>query len=558
MQIALVALGCLLLVGIFWVRSGLNLYPINDGWAVYHHSKYYADFSFERLVLQSNRNLRLLHYVIAHEWGPSGFHLLNLQLILIDAGILLGLFVLTRNLFGGHGVAAFLVACLAMFFPNDPTMFWLGAFGVNLSCLLMLWASNIAIAGIPRKSLLASLASALLIYAGARTYPGFVMLPPLVVGSYLLRERGIAGALKDAPRVVIPQAVALLAAVAPLLGAILDGRGYESNRADLEPLLVARGYWSMLGHVTWRWMDDVWAFSPWMWPYLGAILLLVCAVAWWLWKRDAEAAKTRAAMAGAGLDNLPLFVVACAVLMVACYLPYSLTDIRFANDRGLIGSRYAFLLLLGGLAVRWTSGIGPHRGARIAKSSLAFAGIALLALFCINKLDLFEKRRRIALMQEVFLSDFAKLLPCPDAAQGIVLLPKGNSLNPVRGNAMMMVRPVYPLQVVYDVKRMRVLAFREPQLGRAITTNRQSGSLMLRKTRQTIDLSKPVLLVRYDLEQGARLAPQVDVVVSGGKGGTLPIRSAPLPPANCKPAPMIRELQGRRERILREAGLSRP
>lgn len=155
------------LVGSFWFRVGLDIYPLDDGWTFLGPDA--GRFAWDDFFFGLHRVLRLVPYQFAAALEPDGFRLLNAQLIGLGALSMTGLFLLTRRLLGGRVLPAFLVAGLTILFPNDPTMFWLGAFGVNISYCLMVWASYVGVCAIDRRSLALALPGWAMLYAGART-----------------------------------------------------------------------------------------------------------------------------------------------------------------------------------------------------------------------------------------------------------------------------------------------------------------------------------------------------------------------------------------------------
>lgn len=546
-RLPLLALSILAITAAFWLHPGLNMYPVGDGWQIY--GAYDGDFSPGNLLFGFHRDLRMLPYLIARAWEPGGFRLLNLQLILIDAGILLGLFCVSRRVLGGRGVAAFLVACLAMFFPRDPTMFWLGAFGVNLSLLLMLWSSHAAFRALDQRRIGWLLLSLALLYLGARTYPGFLFLPLLLVSYVLVHDAGVRGYMRAFPKWILPQWVVLALAFAPTLAAAAYGGGYEARRADLDPLLIARGYGAMLANVGWRWTDSLAPPERWTWLPLAVMAVAAAIVLWRLSRRASTSS-------GAGLrpdaKSLGLFTCMCLGLMLASFLPYAVTDLRFEFNRELIGSRYAFLLWVAGLA-SWTIGrLREDRVRRIASAVAASCACLLLIVFCVNKLGLFEQRREQTVLQQIFLSDLARLVPCPEPTTPIVLLPQRGAFSRPAGNSMLLNRPQFPVQAMYGLRHMKVVSATPRQLRDGAVRLAPTGEPVIRK----MVLRAPPLLVRYDQRAGMQLLPSLALPAGAGQPARM-LQGANPGPATCKPTPMMRDLQRRRSANLLSAGLSR-
>lgn len=546
-RLPMLALLFLAMSAAFWLRPGLGMYPVGDGWQIY--GAYDGDFSLHNLLFGFHRDLRMLPYLIARAWEPGGFRLLNLQLILIDAGILLGFFCVSLRLLGGSGIAAFLVACLAMLFPRDHTMFWLGAFGVNLSLLLMLWSCHAAFRAIDGRGIGWLLLSLALLYPGARTYPGFVFLPLLLVSYVLLRDTGARGYLRAFPKLILPQWLVLALAFAPTLAAAAYGGGYEARRADLDLVLVVRGYAAMFKNVGWRWLEAMAPPEHWIWPQFALIALLSGAAIWWLRRRPAA---PLAQGPRPDVKSIALFSCLCLGLMLVSFLPYSVTDLRFEFNRELIGSRYAFLLWLAGISTWGTGRLRSEHARRMATTGLACAGFALLGLFCISKFALFERRREQAVLQQVFLSDLARLLPCPNPATPIVLLPRNGAFTKPAGNSMLLNRPQFPVQAMYGLRHMKVISVTPQQLRNGAVHFAKTGEPMIRK----MILRKPPLLLGYSQQAGMELLPSIALPAGAGDPPRMLMGSVPGP-ASCQPTRMMRDLERRRAANLSSTGLSR-
>ena len=138
-QFGIVTLAAIAVLAVFWFRPGLDMYPLDDGWVPFSADS--LDFDWPSFIWGAGREARLLPYLFARAVESDGFVTINLILIALDTAILVGLFAIFHRLLRGRATPAFIAACVATLFPGDPTMFWLGAFGVNISFALLVWAT---------------------------------------------------------------------------------------------------------------------------------------------------------------------------------------------------------------------------------------------------------------------------------------------------------------------------------------------------------------------------------------------------------------------------------
>ena len=188
----------------------------------------------------------------------------------------------------------------------------------------------------------------------------------------------------------------------------------------------------------------------------------------------------------------------------------------------------------------------------MASAIFACLACALLIAFCISKLSLFELRREQAVLQQVFLSDLARLVPCPDPATPIVLLPRRGAFSRPAGNSMLLNRPQFPIQAMYGLRHMKVVSVTPGQLRRGAVSLGANGKFVIRKT----TLQAPPLLIDYDQREGMKLLPSLSVEIPGQQPRWLLAGATPAP-AGCEPTPLMRDIERNRPANLASAGLVR-
>jgi hypothetical protein len=529
-------------MALLWGVPGLDMYPLDDGWVSFSSGR--LDFNWPDFFLGNSRELRYVPYLIARTLESDGFRTINIILIGLDLSIFVGLFAVFHVLLDRRRVPAFVAAGLAMLFPGDHTMFWLGAFGVNVSYALLVWATYFGLVAIDRNSLARQACGLVLFYCGIRTYSGYVFLPLVFVGYYVFATFGWRGLLRGFARHSLPQLLVFSLAFAPTMIGLAAGSGREGHVASLELAPAFDGYVAMFANLGYGWIRTLAGLLKSISiPATLALLALFTAAVWALGTRrddpqdDRRQTRSRVAL-----------VLACLAVIVLCYLPFSVSDVRFNAARALMGSRAGYFLLLVALA-DWVYRRLPQR----AYSAWAFAllGVGLLTAFGAASQSLFQARSRQSLYQRVFLADLAAVVPCAPA-QALVIVAGPKVLGRNTGGSMLVNRPQFPIRTMYGNHRVQARVITNFMLMRGGRLDPSDGTVIYKRA----DLGSNSLLLRYSFATGFEHVNRV-VVRVGHKRKRVVIHGSELPGDACRPTPLMQSLLRDRPRYLQALGLHR-
>jgi hypothetical protein len=420
-------------------------------------------------------------------------------------------------------------------------MFWLGAFGVNLSYLLLVWGTVVALAAIDRQRPWLHALGLVLLFCGIRTYPGYIFMPLIVVSGFLYMRHGAAGYLRGFTRHILPQWLTFAVALAPTVQGMVQGRGREGRVAHFDVQDVVAGYREMFANLLWRWMDDLWPQASWLVPYafFFALLFTVSIVLLRRTQRPGDQPPLRAFS--------PLVLAAiCLSIVLLCYLPFAVSDIRFDHGRALIACRFGWVVLVVALVDRWQMQFGRPAMAR----ALCAVGVALLTLFALNRLSLFDARHERSIYQRVLLADLAVALPCPPTNAPIVFIVRQDEFSTKRGGKMLVNRPQFLLRALYANDHIKAYSVSNWLLSRHGRIDPSDGTVIYRRR----DLGPAPLLLHYSFDSGIKHAAQAHFRVGRPYQWTT-VHGLPLPASQCRPAPLVRELSRERDGYLDHLGL---
>lgn len=538
-SVATVAAAAILFI--LWSGPGLDMYPLDDGWVSFSSNN--LDFQWRDLFFGNSRELRYVPYLIARALEDNGFTVINSILIALDLAVFAGLFAVFYLLLEKRSVPAFVAAGLVMLFPGDPTMFWLGAFGVNISFALLTWATYCNLRAIDRKSVGYQACALLLLYCGIRTYSGYVFLPLIFIPYYVFARCGRDGLLRGLVRYSLPQLVIFSIALAPTLLGLAAGSGREGHVASLELSSAMAGYKTMFANLGYGWLLRLGATEGISIPSaVGALAVFTGAV---LALGSAQPDKP----AGATGHRSPamLVITGFAVIML-CYLPFSVSDVRFNAGRALMGSRVGFFLILV-VVGDWIYRKLPR--SRYVSSVFSAIAIGTLTVFALGSLSLFQARHRQSLFQRVFLADLAAVVPCPPK-RPIVIVAGPREFGRRTGGSMLVNRPRFPIRTMYANSRVNAYVVSNFMLSRNGRLDPSDGTVVYKG----VDLGSEPLLLRYSFASGFRHVMRVSVRV-GHERQRATIRGTKLPAKACSATPLMHSLLDDRDTYLKALDLHR-
>lgn len=515
----------------FWIRTGLNMYPLDDGWVSSSFGN--PKFDIAHFLLTNSRELRNLPFILANAIDPNNFRAINAILIGINVLTFLGLFRICRYLLPGRIVAAFMAASLAMMFPNDHTMFWLGAFGVNLSYLLLVWSTVAAFAAIEGKRPWLHLASLVLLFCGIKTYPGYIFLPLVLVSGFLFMHGGARAYLRGFARHILPQWLIFVVALVPTVRGMMRGSGREGHVASMDIGQVFAGYREMFANLLWRWYGELWPIARWMVPYAIFFVVLFAVAVLLLHRFDKRIAPR--------YSNRIALIAICAALVLLCYVPYSVSDIRFDHARALIASRFGLVVMLVAIVDWWQL----RYGRPFTAAGLCAGGVALLTLFCLNRLSFFDARHERSIYQRILLADLADAVPCPAPDTPILLVIRQGEFSDGKGGKMLINRPQYLLRTVYANDEIDAYTVSNWLLGAHGRIDPADGTIVYRRR----DIGPEPLLLHYEFATGVKHVMRARFRI-GPDRRWVTITGSRVPASSCNPTPLANALVQQRDEYL--------
>lgn len=318
---------------IVWWPDGFNIGPINDGWIGLGADNFLPD-QFKTRVFNS-----FFFRAVGMHLVSSSF--LGWEAVLFLATVLRGVlaYEIIRRLFPGRML--FTVACglIALFHPADNSYFWLDAVGIPCGLVLALASILAAMSHLrsgTRTSLLTMYMFQLL---SCFNYTAFVPLIITAPALIWLRRR-----LKDPGASVF-----YLFKTSALVGAFIVLQAYLASRGIGREGVVMdmslRGVIAGFEHEAGVWLHSMPPFT-----YAYMLVALVPGVFAFVTAKSALATES-AAIPDAGplsMRAVSLGMLSFLCLAGASYLPYSVSTMRFGNERQLIAAGfflYAALLL---------------------------------------------------------------------------------------------------------------------------------------------------------------------------------------------------------------------
>ena len=526
----------------FWWHTGLDMYPLDDGWAGFAAPQH---FSWTDFLFSNRRELRKVPFIIAQALEQDGFTTINTILIGIDILIWTGLFVVLYHVFRKRPLEAFIASALVMLFPNDPTMFWLGAFGVNSSYLLLLWSTAFSFLAIDRNKPSLHVPALLLFFFGVKTYAGFIALPPILVAYLLLRDRP-QHPIRRLLKYLTPHALILAIAVAPVLfGAPSEG-GRDSRVASFDPALALKGYGKMLENLGYGWADKFFTPAAWMLPYAVYFGLLVAA-AMLLLARHRRTGANPITAESTDLRATVIFVGMCVAVIVFGYLPFSVSQIRFNADRALMASRIGFVCLLVAAASHAARRFSP----RPLMPLVAVAAGTVVVVFAVNKLSVFDERHERSMYQRVLLSDLAATMPCARSKWPVLLHTAPREFTQRRGGQFLALRPELALRTLYAKRNLKVFTLNDWTMSARPTSGIDRDHVRFGKN----VLGPGSVIFQYSFKDGLRPLP--NLTIHAGQADEAILTGRPLPAGDCETTPLVQSLLRDRAGYLQHLGLTR-
>ncbi|MGA7305210.1 MAG: hypothetical protein WBW88_10065, partial [Rhodothermales bacterium] len=432
----------LLVIGL-WVPYGLAVFPINDGWVALTGDPHFHGLKF---FTSARREFRAIPLMLAHLSNGHTLELMNLELMTLDIFIFLGLYKLLTEIFPDQKTEAVAAASLGLLFANDPTMLWLGAFGVNVSWGLMLWASVCVIRSHDRGRRDYLWLGLILLYTGARTYPGYIAFPVLMVlyFFYTRRLRATTKLLSTA-RYLGAIVLTLVIAIIPTMLAAIHGQARVGHVASFNQASALSSFADQAIYLAYGWIEgisDRVGGDLWSW---GSYSTLVAATLFLVWKSDMRESVVAEEPCDTGWSATLGMILLAIGLFVFGFLPYALSDVRTGHGRQLIVARFGLVLLF----IYAPPMVAPKRLRRISRMVIATLAAVAIVMFVQNKAWMFHERVRGSQRQELMMAEMLRELPCISSGQSIVIEFTSDELVHTPGGSMLLNRPRYLFRYFY-------------------------------------------------------------------------------------------------------------
>jgi hypothetical protein len=306
-----------------WLPQGFNIGPVNDGWIDMHGGFLRTDPSriFGNLPIRTGMLLT-----------PGSF--VGIQIVILALVVLHGtlFYEVVKRLLPGRRSIALAAGLIGLFHSADRSYFWVGAMGLQFGFATALGSCVCAIQYLDdgrRRYLAAALALQLL---SVFTYPGFI---PLILGvpagAWLLRRLASA---RPPAWFLLKVNLILVVAGGVYLYMLHVQRGHNAQVADVHIAAALSGYiWALL-KLFHSIPDVLRGLEPGY--FLPAVVMAVLAY-------PAAAAairhdQVRAPEATQGWRYLGVVLAGLLLLVLASYLPYSISKVRYKDSRTLLAA----------------------------------------------------------------------------------------------------------------------------------------------------------------------------------------------------------------------------
>ncbi|HET7396346.1 MAG TPA: hypothetical protein VFK12_07890 [Gammaproteobacteria bacterium] len=390
---------------IVWLPEGFNVGPVFDGWI--QLNKFLSDGSLLRtgnIRAYASLPMMLAMYITPHSFHGWQFTLL---LFAIIRGIVI--YEIINRVLPGRRIFAVACGLIALFHPADNSFFWLGNTGAQFGFTIALSACLSALLYIQttRREYLAL--TFLLQILASLTYSGHIpMMFAFIIGLWIIH--GVAGHDADIKQ-LIKVAVFPVFFMLYQLSLALKGSGRDGHVADIHISGILAGY----GHEAILFVKTlIGLLASFRYEYLllGLIPALYALIFLCRYPNKSDPSPARNPV------NLRLSItlgVGLLFMAIICYLPYSVSTVRFGNNRQLLGAGiFLYMLLMAPIFMPVPSG----------NRMRYFQGV-LLALLAILIVGAGMKGRRVWVdayrRQEQLLSGIAKAVPVPRSGTTIIV-----------------------------------------------------------------------------------------------------------------------------------------
>lgn len=495
-----------------WSILGIEYTPVNDAWV----STYYAEFfQTKENWFQNPRVFRMIPFWIASELSGEGFLTINVFLLTINLLTSVTIYQIINKVFNANAVFSAASALLIMYFPYDGTMFWLGAFGVNLGFLFALLSLYYFVSSVRSDSWFLLVISSLFLLASFRTYPGYIPFLLVITSLFLLFEKERWRRWWTKALVFVS---AWLISFVLLLSDITSASSRESKVADFSPLEVLHGFYHAFKHLYWGVLSKLISGVGGL-EGLSLILILVVTVFFFYLIRGERELPNTVKLGETFYKNILLHMLWIAPIIVFFgYAPYAVTELRFGVDRQFLFAKFGIAILLVSL-IFWLC-YKFIKSDKYRPVAILFASTLTIGSSVQFKAGIAEDYSYASKLERIFLGDLAESLPLirPDVTL-LIYFEDDVVLN--KQSHMLINRPQYLVSYLYQQPSMQVVATND-YLWNRFTPKIKDESIFYRQHQLNLN---NLLVLKYSSGSGFNIMRQLTMPTE--TNSTIELTTAP-------------------------------
>lgn len=442
----------LMIVGYFWYVLGENYTPVNDGWVSVTAYDHNLSMNKKFMSCLQPRGLRGIPHLLAINFEGDGFVTIRAFLATINIFTGIGMFLVLNRFFPKKTLFSIITSLLIMYFPYGDTMFWLGAFGVNLGYLLCIYSTYYFICSIEDSSNLKFWVAIFLLFLSGRTYPGYLIAQALVIFIFIFSKK------KSWKTFWLKS---LLFSITWGLGLlqfaynVVSGNGREGKVTNFEWAEVLKGFGKAFKNLYINAPVELFKINPAQLDVaIFVIVLLVAAQLFIVAKL--KSGEYDAVLVAKEYRKIILYLTALApLILIAGYMPYSISDIRQGTSRQLLFARPGIVIFF--TAILFFMVFSVFKNKTSPDVLVAILSSIIIGLSIQAKAKLANEYKIASEVDRVFLGDFALKIPAFKGNPFILIYLPNNNIILNNKLAMLLNRPKFPIRYLYKRRDLEVL-----------------------------------------------------------------------------------------------------
>jgi hypothetical protein len=499
-----------LMVLVLFYPLGLYYIPIHDGWVGVNEEEI-ASFSFFRRG--GTRFFRSIPYWVHKIFFIEGFWIIKSFLIAIYLGVGIGFFNVLKYWFPAW--VALLCTIIFVAFPFDSSIYTLGFFGVNISLLTSVWGLFFLHRFYFDRQSLDLVIFLILLFTCTFTYPGPILIIPSLLFLYFIIN---LNDLKKNYRIYIILVFFYLVMGLMLLLLHLNFGSRAVKVMDLDLIAVLNGYGNMLKTFFWEVPQNVLMIDSNHLLLASAFGVISGLVVVHLYKSSND--KINFSSGENNYKRIKIYLlIAAAVLMLSGYFPYSISEVRYDNQRALLFSRYGFALFIAIILV-WLE-------IRMRESKLRYMKQVMALLIFLGLTGLFTEKFKVADRMSnyskehaYFMSGISSIISETDINDHPIFIYIDDSDILQSYHPMVLNRPEYILAYLYNIKlrNIKIVSVNNYRIKKGfVTFDQKSDSVVTNRKKNNTFLTKKIIGIRYVPGKTVEFLSSIKIKVSTKK-----------------------------------------